>query len=43
MDNNIFPPHPFRERKAGIPEIQTQVIEICKRMDNFHVKINVQN
>jgi len=38
IDNNIFSPHPFRAGKAGMQEIQTQVTEVCRGMDDFQSK-----
>lgn len=43
IDNSILSLCLFREEKVGIQEIQTQVVQICRRMNNFHMKIHVQN
>lgn len=43
IDNSILSLCLFREEKVGMQEIQTQVVQICRRMNNFQVKIHVQN
>lgn len=43
IDNSILSLCLFREEKVGMQEIQTQVVQICRRMNNFQVKIRVQN
>lgn len=43
INNSIFSLCHFRVEKVGMQEIQTQVVQICRRMNNFQVKIHVHN